>query len=216
AISVVGCGAGTGRIVTRFGEAGGLVAHLDSIPNPLHALDHDEVAFFEFRIHQYLALLALDDGYRHAPRAAILHRPDVSAVGAPLHAGLGDHGIERSFQVQADPEAHARAQLVRFVFHPRPRDEGAGHRVDAAADVDDHAVGRRLPALPGCDFDLVATRQGAYEILRHLEADEERAPVVQRGDHGVGIDPVARIDLGDADVAAEGRLDRAVVQRHFR
>src|SRR5690606_13183840 len=85
AISVVGCGAGTARTVTRFGAAGGLVAHLGSIPSPLHALDHDEVAFFEFRIHQYLALLALDDGYRHAPRAAILHRPDVSAVGAPLH-----------------------------------------------------------------------------------------------------------------------------------
>src|SRR5690606_6519644 len=195
AISIVGCGARTTRVVACFGETGGLVTRLDSFTDPLHGLDDDQVAFLEFRIHQYLPLLALDDGYRYTVRPAFLDRPHVSTVRAPLHAGFGNHGIWRALEVEPHPEAHARTQLVRFVLHPGTRDKRAGHGIDAAAYIDDHAVGCRLPALPGRDFHLVADGHITDENLRHLETHEERAPVVQRGDHGVRIDPVAGVGV---------------------
>ena len=54
------------------------------------------------------------------------------------------------------------------------------------------------------------------ERLGNLEADQQGAAVVERGDHGFGIDTISRVDSAGTDVAIEYSTNTAISKRYLR
>ena len=119
-------------------------------------------------------------------------------------------------QRESDGEGGARAQPVARVGQGDAHPCRAGDRVHAAVDGIDPAREGLAGIGRGARADLGAGLEPAEIGLGKVEADEDLRAVVEAGDHRLGADPVAGLDLWQAGDAVEGRAQGPVRERRLR
>jgi len=120
--------------------------------------------------------------------------------------------MARAGQLAGHAKAHARAKAIITVIESRLELERPGVTLNAAVDGRDGGCDGCLRPGPGGQGDGVPHGKLVVVMPRQTKAHPQCLAVVQRGDGRVGIDALAHLEIGHADMAREGRLTRPVIQ----
>ena len=171
---------------------------------------HHQLVGSEAVQHLDRARLALAEPYLAALGAAVGDDEHVGAAAFGEHRLLGDQHRRPLLQHDADVHEHAGRQLQLGIGQHGAHPEGARHLADAAVDGRDLA-GEGLARKGGAGgLDELVLPHPAEEDLRHAELDLDLGEVVERGQHGLVVDPCADVDAADADDAGERRPHGAI------